>query len=276
MDFISVLDFVPKFAWLLGLAIGFDTICRPGPKKIIFAFITKTSNIKFSEFESQIINSLVSIFLDEHNKVSPLRVGIYSVSCCVILTIIFSILRTNNYIFPERPITDFTWYKFAAASLIVGLLSAQLSFVSDLISLNITKYLFYGKKRSVLSLIWRWIVDYFFSVLVTFLPLIVIYTGAVYMIKGREALMLAEGIGPLFYGTLVSVTLSTLISVLQFTFIFVGIATRVTVGPGLFLLNNLLKLVDIEKFPISCIMVFWMVISFVSRNLIAGIMLFLT
>lgn len=268
-EFIPLSEFIPKFALFVGLAVAFDTIARQEPKEVIFKFISKAAHIRFAEFESQIINTLIDAFLNSDKRVSPLRVGIYSCVGALVMTLIFLIGRSNNYIFPDRPMDLSNWRLLVLTTLLVGFLSAYLSFLSDLISLNITKSFFYGRRRSVLSLIWRWIADFTLSVVITFLPLLIIYLGTIYFMRGREAALLAEASGPLWYGTLLSVTLSTFVSSLQLLFILFGIATRITLGNAVLALRQLIRFVDIQKFPISFITVYWCFMGYVMRNLIA-------
>jgi hypothetical protein len=248
---IAIFSFMLMF---IAFSTAIDRIMLDIDKKSISAFVSKGVGANFSDFESSVISSAISLFLKEE-RLSNRIIFLYS-----IIASYFVLTSTALYLsYMEGLLDVFRVVEVLLIGILVAVPSAYLSFPSDVFSFYITKKIFWRKKNTTLELIPLWFVDVFISSLIPIFPLVFIgffsvagkhFDAVGWEINGRfkieHVFILAA-----FFSTFISI----LISIFQASSILFGLLVRVTIGPLIFTSNKLISHVKLEEHPFTTISV---------------------
>ncbi len=243
--------FLPILA-LISFPMVVDSLMKETPKKKIADYICGLPSVSFREFEYSTIASFIQIFLDRKGRLSFPKVYLYSFLGSVMLMTTFIGLRKHTDVFGQSTDVSMTNLQMIAAILFMALITSYLSVASDYMSLSITKFIFIREARNSSLLPAYILIDVILSISATLVPVLLIY-GAVNSFAGTlvsEQQAIAAS-SPVLVSSTTAISLSLFVSVMYIVVMVFGVAIRSSVGFTLGYLKNLSRFLNVEKYPIS-------------------------
>lgn len=236
--------------------IMLDTLTRKELKARIGGFLIGESSVNFGMFEHAIVRSITNAFCDSSGKVSFFRVLAYSAMGSAVSTSALVAVRQYGAIPGLDPAEDMPTALVLVFIVLITVVSANLSVVSDYISVCITRKLF-DKELKHWSLLPLYIAtDAVLSSLVALVPLLAttgIATGVAGIFVSEDQVY--STIAPIFMATITSLNLAVFITIFQVLLLFAGLWIRAIVGGVLGSLRLFGRAVPVEDNPFCVIAV---------------------